>query len=223
MISDPAIVIDASAAASWLLPGETGGACQEILNTAELRAPVLSWAGMRNFPVISERRERPAGNMVSEAVSMPDALKVNFENSPDAGRVLQLAREHDLTVCDAPCVELALRLQIPLLTHDRKLAAVAVQESIPARQPEWTVRNDSCVDAPGPFQRPRPGVRTWHPTGKRPRCGSSKTCGEWPNPEVPEAAFIDAAIVKRKKNIPPRIEVQAAAALEGGTRNERAI
>ena len=133
MINNPAIVIDASAAASWLLPDETAGAYQEILQTAELNAPVLFWAEMRNILVISERRKRLTGNMVSEAVSILDALKVNFDNSPDGGRVLQLAREHDLTVYDALYVELALRLQIPFVTHDRKLAAVAKQEGIPAR------------------------------------------------------------------------------------------
>ena len=133
MINNPATVIDASAAASWLLPDETGGAYQEILQTAVLHAPVLFWAEMRNILVISERRNRLTGNMVSEAVSILDALKVNFDNSPEGGRVLHLAREHGLTVYDALYVELALRLQLPFLTPDRKLAAVAKQEGILVR------------------------------------------------------------------------------------------
>ena len=131
MTGNPAFVVDASAAASWLLPDETEGAYQEVLQTAELHAPVLFWAEMRNILVISERQKRLTGNMVSEAVSILDALKVNFDNSPDGSRVLQLARARDLTVYDALYVELALRIQTPFLTLDRKLAAAAEREGVP--------------------------------------------------------------------------------------------
>lgn len=130
MTNNSAIVIDASAAASWLLPDETPGACQEVLQTAELHAPVLFWAEMRNILVVSERRKQLTANMVSEAVSVLDALKVNFDRSPDGARVLQLAREHGLTVYDALYVELAQRLQMPFLTLDRKLAAAAAEEGV---------------------------------------------------------------------------------------------
>lgn len=130
MTSRSPIVIDASAVASWLLPDETSGAYAEILQNGELHAPVLFWAEMRNILVISGRRGRLTDNMVSEAISILDALNVNLDNAPDGNRVLQLARGHDLTVYDAIYLELALRLQTPFLTLDKKLAKAAERESI---------------------------------------------------------------------------------------------
>ena len=86
------IVIDASAVASWLLPDETSGAYTEILQNGKLHAPVLFWAKIRNILVISGRRGRLTDSMVSEAISILDALNINFDNTPDGNRVIQLAR-----------------------------------------------------------------------------------------------------------------------------------
>lgn len=130
MTNHPTIVIDASIAASWLLPDGTGGTPLEILESSELHAPSLFWAEMRNILVVSERRKRLTIDTLSEALSILDAIVVNFDNTPDGGRVIQLARSHQLTVYDALYVELALRLQTPFLTLDRKLATAAQREGV---------------------------------------------------------------------------------------------
>ncbi len=130
MTNHSAVVIDASYTASWLLPSETAGTPFEALGSSELHAPMLFWAEMRNVLVISERCQRLTVEELSEALSILDALAVNLDNSPDGGRVIQLARSHQLTVYDALYVELALRLQTPFLTLDRKLADAAQREGV---------------------------------------------------------------------------------------------
>ena len=139
------MVIDASIAASWLLPDETVGTPLEALGSSELYAPSLFWAEMRNIPVVLERRKRPTVDTLSEALSILDAMVVNFDNAPDGSRVMQLARSHQLTVHDALYVELALRLQTPFLTLDRKLAAAAQREGVHVRQGGRTVSRGSQV------------------------------------------------------------------------------
>ncbi len=61
------------------------------------------------------------------------ALPVEIE-PVSAGRVWQavltLADEHGLSVYDAMYLELALRMQLPLATLDRRLAAVAIAAGI---------------------------------------------------------------------------------------------
>lgn len=131
MTNHPPIVIDACYAASWLLPDESEGTSLEAVEFSELHAPMLFWAEMRNILVVSERRKRLTVEALSEALSILDALLVNFDNSPDGNRVIQLARSHKLTVCDALYVELALRLQTPFLTLDCKLATAAQREGVP--------------------------------------------------------------------------------------------
>ncbi len=133
MTNHPAIVIDASYAASWLLPDETGGTSLGTVEFSELHAPMLFWAEMRNILVVSERRKRLTVEALSEALSILDALQVNFDNSPDGNRVIQLARSHKLTVYDALYIELALRLQTPFVTLDCKLATAAQREGVPVQ------------------------------------------------------------------------------------------
>ena len=94
---------------------------------------MLFWAEMRIILLVLERRKRLTVDMPSEALSILDAIAVNLDETPDGGRVIQLARSHQLTVYDALYVELALRLQTPFWTLDRKLAAAAQREGVPTR------------------------------------------------------------------------------------------
>ncbi|MYA89899.1 MAG: type II toxin-antitoxin system VapC family toxin [Boseongicola sp. SB0662_bin_57] len=127
------MVVDASIAASWLLPDELQCTSLADLGSSELHAPMLFWAETRNILVVSERRKRLSVDMLSEALSILDAIAVNLDEAPDGSRVIQLARSHQLTVYDALYVELALRLQTPFWTLDRKLAAAARREGVSTR------------------------------------------------------------------------------------------
>ena len=77
----------------------------DTLESSELHAPSLLWAEMRNILVVSERRKRLTIDLLSEALSILDAIVVNFDNTLDGGRVIQLARSHQITVYDALYVE----------------------------------------------------------------------------------------------------------------------
>ena len=133
MTNPSAMVVDASIAASWLLPDEVQRTSLADLGSSELHAPMLFWAETRNILVVSERRKRLSVDTLSEALSILDAIAVNLDESPDGSRVIQLARSHQLTVSDALYVELALRLQATFWTLDRKLAAAAQREGVPTR------------------------------------------------------------------------------------------
>ena len=133
MTGPPAMVIDASIVASCLLPDEFQSTSLADLGSSELHAPMLFWAETRNILVVSERRRRLTVDTLSEALSILDAIAVRLDEAPDGSRVVQLARSHQLTVYDALYVELALRLQTPFWTLDRKLAAAAQREGVPTR------------------------------------------------------------------------------------------
>lgn len=133
MSNHSAAADDVSYTASWLLPDETVGTPLETIESSELHVPSLFWAEVRNIRLVSERRKRLTIDTLSEAPSILDAIVVNFDNTPDGGRVIQLARSHQLTVYDALYVELALRLQTPFLTLDRELQTAAQQEGVHAQ------------------------------------------------------------------------------------------
>ena len=128
MIGALRIVVDASVAATWLLPDETDASTAKVLGTARLHAPWLFWAEMRNILVVVERRKRLDKAMLNEAVTLLEGMQIVFESAPTGDQVLHLARNYGLSVYDALYLELAQRLGAPLLTLDQKLAAAAAQD-----------------------------------------------------------------------------------------------
>jgi predicted nucleic acid-binding protein len=58
-------------------------------------------------------------------------LMVNLDRHADGEMLPALARTHRLTVYDAACLELALRVDASLATLDRKLAAAARVAGVP--------------------------------------------------------------------------------------------
>ena len=90
-------------------------------------APQIWWAELRNGLLAAERRGRisPAGT--DAALAALDDLPITLDHTPHGAMVLRIAREHNLTVYDAMYLELALRLDGPLATLDRKLARAAAE------------------------------------------------------------------------------------------------
>jgi len=61
-----------------------------------------------------------------EVVEQIAALPIDVDTQPPAAAaVLSLALRHDLSSYDAACLELALRLQLPIATQDAALAEAA--------------------------------------------------------------------------------------------------
>jgi predicted nucleic acid-binding protein len=75
--------------------------------------------------VISERRKCITPTQTIQILTRLDELPLRLDVTPDSAGVMALARAHGLTVYDAAYLELALRLELPLATLDRALAAAA--------------------------------------------------------------------------------------------------
>lgn len=125
------IVIDASAAASWVLPHETGIDLRHLIETGhDFCAPFLFWAEIRNVIIISERRGIILPQAASRAIRAIERLGVSFDTSPSSGDVYGLSKKYDLSIYDGLYVELALRKNAQLCTFDRKMRDAAIQEGI---------------------------------------------------------------------------------------------
>jgi predicted nucleic acid-binding protein len=126
-------VVDASAAAAWVLPDESNDAAQALYAQACLEgeafhAPQLFIWEMGNLLIIARRRERIAPGAVEPALETLAAARVVLDAAPDLHRQAQTARlavTHELSFYDAAYLELVLRLNGQLASRDRKLLTAA--------------------------------------------------------------------------------------------------
>ena len=127
-------VIDASVAASWLLPDEEDPVSQAAyrrLETDDAIVPGLWWFEMRNILIVSERRGRIDSRQTARAASLLGALPIRLDFATEEGALMDLARRHRLTVYDAAYLELALRERLSLATLDDALRGAAQAEGSP--------------------------------------------------------------------------------------------
>jgi predicted nucleic acid-binding protein len=125
------IVLDASALASWILPGEEGPDLLELARLhSEFQAPVLLWTELRNILVMNESCGRLTPGLSEDGLSMAERLGIDFDTQPASGTVLRLAREHGLTVYDVLYIEPAIRKGAVLATLDRAMAKAARAEGV---------------------------------------------------------------------------------------------
>ena len=125
------LVVDASAAAAWLLPDETGLLALDAAGSVALDAPWLFWAELRNILIANERRGRLPAGAAESFLAAVDGIDIRLHTDPVETEVLGLARRHGLTVHDALYLELALRLGAGLATLDRPLERAARAAGVP--------------------------------------------------------------------------------------------
>ena len=126
-------VVDASVAASWLMPDEhdpRAVMAYDLLDTDHATAPSLWWFEIRNMFIVNERRGRIDPEKTERALSLLRDLQIRLDSAADEPALLALARRHRLTVYDAAYLELARRLGVPLATLDGSLAGAARAEKI---------------------------------------------------------------------------------------------
>ncbi len=133
-------VLDCSVAISWCLPDEVDAYAEAILDRLtsierSIVAVVLSiWSlELANVFLVSERRQRISQEDVATAISLINQLpiKVNSAISPEIlNSILEIGRKYNLAAYDAAYLELAIRLDIPLATNDRRLIAASQQANI---------------------------------------------------------------------------------------------
>lgn len=118
-------VIDASVGLAWVHPAQATEQSDNLLRQLKegvtLIVPALWFLEMANALLVLERRKKLKASERHEALSVLRALKTK----PDLegvilafGKVSELAEHHGLSIYDATYLELALREQIPLATHD---------------------------------------------------------------------------------------------------------
>jgi len=133
------VVVDASFAGMWILPDESSkraeGYLADILSGDVIMAVADLWhVEMINMMLVAIKRKRINEEQAGEALELLDQLPLqtfDHQNVLWKKRMIMLARRFGLSAYDAAYVELADRLQCPLLTSDRDVQAAAEQLGIP--------------------------------------------------------------------------------------------
>lgn len=136
----PGFVLDASVATSWLLEDEDealSNAALARLETEEALVPQLWHVEVRSALLAAERRGRIRSDEVDERLRSLGELPVRTDTDPRLGAALALARTHNLSIYDAMYLELAQRLDAPLVTLDKALASTTHATGL---VPDWDPR-----------------------------------------------------------------------------------
>ena len=130
------LVIDASVALAWCLPGEATVRTEALLDRVTETDAVASaiWPiEIANILLMSERSGRTTLAATLASVQFLSGLQVLLDFEVVSGAfssVVALARAHNLTVYDATYLELALRRQLPLATDDVPLRTAAERAGV---------------------------------------------------------------------------------------------
>jgi len=127
------VVIDASAAAPWVIPEERTPVFEQLYadvlsSPGVFHAPALWLWETSNILLVSLRRRRVEQAQFDAGLSLLEACAIEFDAPPNAHRrsqIMRLAQVHELTFYDASYLELALRLNGQLASADRKLVHAA--------------------------------------------------------------------------------------------------
>lgn len=127
------IVIDASAAAAWIMPDEVSDAALKLYVEATepndvFHAPSLWIWETGNILVMGQARGRVDDEQVERAQALLAAANITFDPVPSLHRRAQIGRlalAHGLTFHDASYLELVLRLNGQLASLDKKLVVAA--------------------------------------------------------------------------------------------------
>ena len=131
-----AFVLDCSVTMSWVFPDEASEATdrlRESLIEGCAFVPALWPVEVGNVLLTATRRGRISADEWPRIRTNLEALPVEIDpvsTSRAWGAALELAREHRLSGYDATYLELAVRMQLPLATLDRALAASARAEGL---------------------------------------------------------------------------------------------
>lgn len=127
------VVIDASAAAPWLIPDERTPVSDQlyadvIASDGIYRAPALWLWETSSILLVAHRRGRVGAEGLQAGMAVLSACPVDMDTLPDAHRrdqTMRLAEVHELSYYDAAYLELALRLNGQLASTDRRLVLAA--------------------------------------------------------------------------------------------------
>jgi predicted nucleic acid-binding protein len=128
-----ALVLDVSVVAPWVLLDESHPISEMAYDRIAQDGgwvPELWHYELGNLLVSNERRQRLTEERSLRFLGELEAFEIQVDRYSHASEVLALSRRYHLTFYDAAYLELALRLQLPLATLDRELAAVAKKAKV---------------------------------------------------------------------------------------------
>ena len=133
----PALVLDASVALAWMLPGEMDAARAEHLIDVVASEGAIVPSHWRleivNALLMAERRSRLVPERTVALLTRLAALPVAIDPET-AARAWDaspaLARKHKLSLYDAVYLELAKRKRLPLASFDQQLLRAAEAEQV---------------------------------------------------------------------------------------------
>jgi predicted nucleic acid-binding protein len=129
-------ILDCSIAMAWCFEDEAspaGDALLERLVTGSAVVPPLWYWEVANVLNVAARRGRLTGQDVAARLALLGALAIVADDDATARawrETLLLAEAETLTVYDAAYLELALRRNLPLASHDRALRSAAARRGV---------------------------------------------------------------------------------------------
>ena len=126
-------VLDASIVAAWALQDERSDEGEKLLLKVcanQAICPGQLWYEVRNALVVAERRGRMNPEDSDRFLADLENLPIDFHHDCDSAITMRLARVHKLSAYDAAYLQIAIQMQIPLATLDRKLESAARREGV---------------------------------------------------------------------------------------------
>jgi predicted nucleic acid-binding protein len=124
-----AFVADNSVVLAWFVKSQANAYSEKMLRRAAeevVHVPIVWHLEFANALYQLERRRKLAPAATSAIVNSMNALDVAMDPSPpEQTRLLDLARQYELSVYDASYLELAIRLSLKLAARDGALAVAA--------------------------------------------------------------------------------------------------
>ncbi len=124
-------VVDASVALKWVLDEEGSEAAAALLDGRRLFAPPLLATEAANALWVAARRGQITGAEAEDALDL--ILRAPFQPVPSgldpARRAMALARLLDHPVYDCVYLALAIALECPVVTADRRFATAASRDA----------------------------------------------------------------------------------------------
>ncbi len=130
-------VVDASVVMSWCFADEADGYADGVLDRLaqeEAVVPSIWPLEIGNVLLVAERRKRLSEADSARFLALLAELPIVVESEPPQRmlrEIIALAREFGLSTYDAAYLDLAMRLGLPLATHDAALRKAAKKVRVP--------------------------------------------------------------------------------------------
>lgn len=116
------IVVDTNVLAYLFLPGDHAESAERLFEAdPEWAAPVLWRSEFRNILAGYLRRKALSFDQACGLQAEAEGLLTGAEFEVDSAAVLALVRDSDCSAYDCEFVALAMQLNVPLVTEDKKL------------------------------------------------------------------------------------------------------